>query len=166
MTVPTASKALALLQAVRGIECSMKTKQSESRLDQTVNEILRDAAGKIAEAVRQELRDRLAHVLEGPGLAGGPAVRRGRPPGVRAERAAKRRPRAKVLCPVPGCGKPGAGPKYGWFCKEHASLPDGEKLKYRAARRVKPSGEVPAPEPKAVKPKAKRRVRKKAAAKK
>ena len=25
------------------------------------------------------------------------------------------------LCPVPGCGKPGAGPRNRWFCKEHAN---------------------------------------------
>jgi hypothetical protein len=24
------------------------------------------------------------------------------------------------LCPVPGCGKPGAGPRNRWFCQEHA----------------------------------------------
>lgn len=24
------------------------------------------------------------------------------------------------LCPVPGCGKPGAGPRNRWFCREHA----------------------------------------------
>jgi hypothetical protein len=35
------------------------------------------------------------------------------------------------VCPVPGCGKAGAGPRYGWFCREHAELPDNEKLQYR-----------------------------------
>src|SRR5207248_9962386 len=29
--------------------------------------------------------------------------------------------RSGRLCPVPGCGKPGAGPRNRWFCKEHAS---------------------------------------------
>ena len=24
------------------------------------------------------------------------------------------------LCPVPGCGKPGAGPRNRWFCKDHS----------------------------------------------
>ena len=29
--------------------------------------------------------------------------------------------RSGRLCPVPGCGQPGAGPRNRWFCKEHAS---------------------------------------------
>ncbi|HET9754405.1 MAG TPA: hypothetical protein VFP52_15640 [Myxococcales bacterium] len=28
--------------------------------------------------------------------------------------------RSGRVCPVPGCGKPGAGPRNRWFCKEHA----------------------------------------------
>jgi hypothetical protein len=28
--------------------------------------------------------------------------------------------RAGRLCPVPGCGAPGAGPRNRWFCREHA----------------------------------------------
>ena len=28
--------------------------------------------------------------------------------------------RAGRLCPVPGCGEPGAGPRNRWFCKDHA----------------------------------------------
>jgi hypothetical protein len=29
--------------------------------------------------------------------------------------------RSGRLCPVPGCGQPGAGPRNRWFCKNHAS---------------------------------------------
>jgi len=29
--------------------------------------------------------------------------------------------RSGRLCPVPGCGEPGAGPRNRWFCKDHAS---------------------------------------------
>jgi hypothetical protein len=29
--------------------------------------------------------------------------------------------RSGRLCPVPGCGQPGAGPRNRWFCKDHAS---------------------------------------------
>src|SRR5712691_7377814 len=29
--------------------------------------------------------------------------------------------RSGRLCPVPGCGRPGAGPRNRWFCKEHAA---------------------------------------------
>lgn len=28
--------------------------------------------------------------------------------------------RAGRLCPVPGCGEPGAGPRNRWFCREHS----------------------------------------------
>jgi hypothetical protein len=37
--------------------------------------------------------------------------------GVRGLRADGRR--AGRLCPVPGCGEPGAGPRNRWFCREH-----------------------------------------------
>ena len=29
--------------------------------------------------------------------------------------------RSGRLCPVPGCGRPGAGPRNRWFCRDHAS---------------------------------------------
>ena len=29
--------------------------------------------------------------------------------------------RSGRLCPVPGFGKPGAGPRNRWFCKDHAA---------------------------------------------
>jgi len=29
--------------------------------------------------------------------------------------------RAGRLCPVPGCGEPGAGPRNRWFCKDHSA---------------------------------------------
>lgn len=40
------------------------------------------------------------------------------------------------VCPVPECGKPGAGPRYGWFCREHFLLPESEKSQYRKAPRA------------------------------
>jgi hypothetical protein len=45
-----------------------------------------------------------------------------------------------ILCPVPGCGKPGGGPKWGWFCAEHKDLPAAEKDKARAASRAQARG--------------------------
>ena len=29
--------------------------------------------------------------------------------------------RSGRLCPVPGCGRPGAGPRNRWFCREHVA---------------------------------------------
>lgn len=38
-----------------------------------------------------------------------------------AARAKKKKRR--IVCPVANCGKRGAGPKYNWACRKHASLP-------------------------------------------
>lgn len=46
--------------------------------------------------------------------------------------------RAGRICPVPGCGKPGAGPRNRWFCRDHSkSLPVSEQKKLLAAAREK-----------------------------
>ena len=46
--------------------------------------------------------------------------------------------RAGRLCPVPNCGKPGAGPRNRWFCKEHAkSLPVSEQRRLLTVAREK-----------------------------
>ena len=38
-------------------------------------------------------------------------------------------------CPVPGCGKPGAGPRNRWFCADHAkSVPVREQKRMLAER--------------------------------
>lgn len=48
-----------------------------------------------------------------------------------------RKPRAILPCPYPGCGRPGKGPRFGWFCEEHRSLPKTERDRIRIAQRVK-----------------------------
>src|SRR2546427_656733 len=43
--------------------------------------------------------------------------------------------RSGRLCPVPGCGEPGAGPRNRWFCKDHAGkLSAAEQAKALPAR--------------------------------
>lgn len=43
---------------------------------------------------------------------------------------------AYIACPVPGCGKPGFGPRNRYFCQEHSkSLSEGAKNKILAERR-------------------------------
>lgn len=44
------------------------------------------------------------------------------------------RQRKQVLCPVENCGKPGGGPKWGWFCADHKDLPTAEKKKWQKKR--------------------------------
>jgi hypothetical protein len=58
----------------------------------------------IAERVEREVSAAVARVQGG---GGGGAKMDGR--------------RSGRLCPVPGCGQPGAGPRNRWFCKDHAS---------------------------------------------
>jgi hypothetical protein len=95
-------------------------------MDRTLNDIVARAASEIADAVRGNIADEVARLVGGRAtVARGPG-RPGRPPGRR---------RRVILCPVPKCGKPGGGPKWGWFCKDHKDLPASEKAKARAASR-------------------------------
>ncbi|HJZ84965.1 MAG TPA: hypothetical protein VKN99_07315 [Polyangia bacterium] len=97
----------------------------ESALDRTLNNIVASAAAEIAQAVRQNIADEVSRLVGGRGGGGGAAPRLGR----------KRR---IIYCPVPGCGKPGGGPKWGWFCADHKDMPESEKEKARAATRARP----------------------------
>jgi hypothetical protein len=49
--------------------------------------------------------------------------------------------RAGRLCPVPGCGKPGAGPRNRWFCREHAEKLSVEEQKGILARTKRQAAE-------------------------
>jgi hypothetical protein len=53
--------------------------------------------------------------------------------------------RSGRLCPVPGCGEPGAGPRNRWFCKDHASklsAPEQKSILERN-RRLAAEGKLP-----------------------
>ena len=94
----------------------------ETALDRTIQRIVTDAASAIASAVRQNIADEVNRLVGG---ASG---------GLKANGLGLRK-RATILCPVPGCGKPGGGPKWGWFCAEHKDLTEAEKEKARVATR-------------------------------
>jgi hypothetical protein len=49
--------------------------------------------------------------------------------------------RAGRLCPVPGCGKAGAGPRNRWFCREHAEKLSVEEQKSILARTKRQAAE-------------------------
>jgi hypothetical protein len=89
----------------------------QSPLDRTVGRIVARAAADIAHAVRQTIATEVAK---------------------RVDRVTLGRARRVILCPVPNCGKPGGGPKWGWFCANHKNLPESEKEKARAATRARP----------------------------
>jgi hypothetical protein len=53
--------------------------------------------------------------------------------------------RSGRLCPVPGCGEPGAGPRNRWFCKEHSSKLSATEQKsiLERNRRLAAEGKLP-----------------------
>jgi hypothetical protein len=107
-------------------------KAQKSNLEATLGEIVARTATEIAQAVRQNIAEEVSRLV-----GNGTTPRRGSPL-VRRRRV--------ILCPVPGCGKPGGGPKWGWFCATHKDLPAAEKEKARAATRARPD-QAPAKAP-------------------
>jgi len=65
-----------------------------------IERFAQDLSAAIGELVQQQVRDAVARV------SGGRLEADGR--------------RSGRLCPVPGCGEPGAGPRNRWFCRDHA----------------------------------------------
>jgi hypothetical protein len=53
--------------------------------------------------------------------------------------------RSGRLCPVPGCGEPGAGPRNRWFCKDHANKLSAAEQKsiLERNRRLAAEGKLP-----------------------
>jgi hypothetical protein len=53
--------------------------------------------------------------------------------------------RSGRLCPVPGCGKPGAGPRNRWFCRDHAAKLSAAEQKsiLERNRRLGAEGKLP-----------------------
>jgi hypothetical protein len=53
--------------------------------------------------------------------------------------------RSGRLCPVPGCGKPGAGPRNRWFCKDHSRKLSATEQKsiLERNRRLAAEGKLP-----------------------
>ncbi|HUJ27649.1 MAG TPA: hypothetical protein VLW85_16610 [Myxococcales bacterium] len=53
--------------------------------------------------------------------------------------------RAGRLCPVPGCGEPGAGPRNRWFCREHSKKLSTTEQKsiLERNRRLSSEGKLP-----------------------
>ena len=101
----------------------MPRTSTHSALDRTLQDIVSRAAAEIALAVRQNIADEVSRLV---GVVGGGSV---------ARRVLRKR--RVILCPVPNCGKPGGGPKWGWFCADHKDLPAAEKEKARAATRAR-----------------------------
>jgi hypothetical protein len=101
--------------------------RSATQLESTLRGITDEFVRKVAEAVQaefiRELQARFSGFTQSIAVSKDVSVNR-----------------PYRVCPVPGCGKAGAGPRYGWFCKEHASqLSDSEKAQFRKGARAKSS---------------------------
>jgi hypothetical protein len=100
-------------------------RNQEHMLETTLSAIVARAAAEIAQAVRENIADEVARMVQGEG--------------------GLLRKRRVILCPVPDCGRPGGGPKWGWFCRDHKDLPPAEQERARRATRSRLAS--PAPDP-------------------
>lgn len=104
----------------------MKTNGSDDirQFFRTMGQQIGEAIGEsMVEAVRAQiprLREEIAS-----GASGGGSVRRPVHRGARVS-AALTRP-----CPVPGCSRPGRGPRFSFLCEVHRDLPASERERYR-----------------------------------
>lgn len=94
----------------------------------------------VVDRVSRELSSALAALIETQVAAAFSRMQAG-PRGV--HRADGRR--AGRLCPVPGCGEPGAGPRNRWFCREHAKKLSAAEQKsiLERTRRLGADGKLP-----------------------
>jgi hypothetical protein len=103
----------------------MPRPRREEQLDRTLQDIVSRASAEIAQAVRESIADEVTRMVGGNGGRAGTAGR--------VARVGKKR--RTILCPVPGCGQRGGGPKCGWFCADHKDLSEAEKEKIRRENR-------------------------------
>ena len=78
----------------------MAQRKRDASFRALIDRFAHDLSGAIVELVQQQVRDAVARASAG-----------------RIEGDGRRMGR---LCPVPGCGEAGAGPRNRWFCRDHA----------------------------------------------
>ena len=95
-----------------------------SRMFREIGQQLGEAIGEsMVSAVREQiprLREELGATALGSGRRSSPAARSAK------VSASLTRP-----CPVPGCTKPGRGPRFSFLCEVHRDMPASEREKYR-----------------------------------
>jgi hypothetical protein len=79
----------------------MATKLNDAALRSIIDRFTRELTEAIAQQVQEQVSQAISQLRGNAGRSDGR--------------------RAGRLCPVPGCGEPGAGPRNRWFCKEHSS---------------------------------------------
>ena len=107
----------------------MKTNGIEDIRD-LFREIGQQIGTAIGESMVQAVRSQLPRLREEIGQPSGaaPVVRRVTAASSRGAKvsAALTRP-----CPVPGCSRPGRGPRFSFLCDIHRDMPQSEREKYR-----------------------------------
>src|SRR3954468_5213615 len=103
---------------------AQKTKNPSFRA--LIDRFTGELSAAIASHVEEQVAAALSHLRAGPSRSDG--RRSGR------------------ICPVPGCGKPGAGPRNRWFCKDHAKRLSASEQKgiLERNRRLLTEGKSPA----------------------
>ncbi len=102
----------------------------------TIRTLIEDFTNQLSSLLEQNALDRARAAVES--ALGG--ARPGRPAkvgsAIKLLSIGNGQPRAKQLCPVPGCKNP-AAPVFGMVCAKHKDLPKAKIAKFREARRAK-----------------------------
>ena len=103
----------------------MAEKTNDTALRVIIERFTRD----LTQAVAQQVQERVAQAISQ--FRGSASKSDGR--------------RAGRLCPVPGCGQPGAGPRNRWFCKNHSAKLSATEQKsiLERNRRLAAEGKLP-----------------------
>jgi len=107
----------------------MANRMQDDSFRSLIDRFTRELTAAIARHVEEQVSAALSRMHAGAGAS------HGRPDGRRSGR----------LCPVPGCGKPGAGPRNRWFCRDHAKKLSAAEQKgiLERNRRLAAEGKLP-----------------------
>ena len=104
----------------------MAKRNSDASFRAVLEKFSREFSGALAQLIEAQVAAAVSRMQAGV---------RGRADGRRAGR----------LCPVPGCGEPGAGPRNRWFCREHSKKLSATEQKsiLERNRRLSAEGKLP-----------------------
>jgi hypothetical protein len=85
---------------------SRETIMARQAKDSSFRALFEAFTRELSEMIGAQVREQVALAMRSLPRAAAPAKLDGR--------------RAGRLCPVPGCGEPGAGPRNRWFCRDHS----------------------------------------------
>lgn len=102
------------------------TKSSNDDIRQLFRDMGHKLGTAIGESMIEAVRAQLPRLREELGQAGVPTKR-----GNGAARSAKVSMALTKPCPVPGCNRPGRGPRFSFLCEVHRDMPQSEREKYR-----------------------------------